>query len=306
MKKFSLMLVLMSAMAFTFQSCGSDDSDPEPTPPKPAVTLKAGPGLTSGDVTVEGGTEIKFGATVVNHSVNLKSLTVAKVVGSNTQVLKDSSISGKTLDFTMTAITPTVNGSELYQITVVDKDGSSGVVSFKVTTTVAGGGTVRVLTTALGNKQSPSPSCFSLTTGLGYSFGGNEAKDNAASIDIIYYFNDVNQPCVAAPSNANVQAHYSDATGPISTWTVKNNTDLRISTISTADYNTIVDQGDDAKIITEASAGSYSNELVNVKIGDRFVVRSVNGVNAICEIKTLTGTQSQSGELGLEVKVQEQ
>jgi hypothetical protein len=131
-KLFSLIVIAFSIVAF---SCCNKDSGKVPN-----IAFKTGTGYTSADITVAKGTVILMGITASKAEDKdvLKTFDASQSYdgGASTSIASETLSGGNGDNYTkdVTITTRTVNGTEKYTFTVVNKDGLKNSISITVTT----------------------------------------------------------------------------------------------------------------------------------------------------------------------------
>jgi hypothetical protein len=110
----------------------------------------------------------------------------------------------------------------------------------------------------LGNQSSENGSFYSTSTNEVFQLAQSAA--NAAKIDFIYLL-DGESNVIAAPSDAFVPTKYSG----VADWSVRNETDLKITVISSSEFDAIVDDSDiiaETNVALSKVSGLFADDVV--------------------------------------------
>jgi hypothetical protein len=178
--KFSLMaIVAMTAMVYLNACSGEEGDDIKPTP---NLELIGGSGYVASDITLEVESPFTFGINVTS-SVRLEKLEITRNIGGTINIPAncsacDSSLSDKTLRVDVDFTTGTSTGTEIYTITVTDKDGGSTSKDITITVVEAGSDLEEITaddnggeTLKVYNFLGPQLGAFDLLQGLPLSSG---------------------------------------------------------------------------------------------------------------------------------------
>lgn len=224
--------------AFTFNSCTTED---EPNP-GPTLNFLGGAGYTASDATLAGGTEFTVGI-VGSHDVKIDKMEIRVSFDGGAEVIPasctmcDSTINAKDLsvDFMQTA--RTTPGTETWSFTLIDKDGLSTSKSITITTTAAPK-PIQFNDLTLGNQSNATlGSSYSLSSFLIYLLA--DAGTNSALVDMIYVTDDTDGEVICAPSST----YAADILAPVASWGTRNETKIRKTTITSAQFDAMTDSG---------------------------------------------------------------
>ncbi|MBI1306192.1 MAG: hypothetical protein GC181_06215 [Bacteroidetes bacterium] len=277
--KISLIVALVIGATLTFNACNPDDGTDVSANPK--LNFLAGTGYTSTNTTIAAGSSFKVGLSA-SHTKKIETLKIrvsysggSKVVPDNCTIC-DTTINKEsfTLDFTNTVENSI--GTETWYFTVTDKDGASTESSLTFTRTAAPKA-VRASQITLGNQNS---------TQLGSSFNMQafaamllkDAKLASDSIDLCYVKDDIGGAVLCAPSST-VAATYlkgTSGTNAVSTWSTRNATKIRKTTITKTEFDDIV-KTNSAKLLAEVSSTAATTDNVTVSVNDVYYVGPVSG-----------------------------
>lgn len=229
MKLFGLLMAMIVGIGFT--ACEEDEA---------SISI-----LIDGTIPEE----VAVGTTLtVNYSVTIENNKLESV-----EILQNNLAYGDiVLDFASDltyngqfSFTPQVSeiGTQYFGIKVTDNKGNTELRNFSFEV-VSGAGEIDTYTAVLlGNQGSNEGSFYATSTNKVYKYA--ETAANAATIDLVYLLNGESH-VIAAPSDAAVIAQYSQ----VADWSVRNDTELKISLLSSAEFSAI---SDDAVITAQTN-----------------------------------------------------
>jgi len=292
----SLFIVALAVVsAFTFNSCTTED---EPNP-GPTLNFLGDAGFTAGDVTLPGGSSFKVGI-VGSHDVKIDKMEIRVSYDGGTELVPanctmcDSTINDKDVRVDFEGTTRTTPGTETWSFTLIDKDGLSTSKSIKITTTVAPK-PIQFNDLTLGNQDNATlGSSYSLSSFLIYLLA--EAKTNSELIDFIYVTDDADGEVLCAPTSS----YATDILPSVGTWTTKNDTKLRKTTITAAQFDAMTDSGLMLQELANNSGASAS--VNNMNATDVYVVDPVSTGSrpALIKIVSVGSDNSIALKLALE------
>jgi hypothetical protein len=210
-----------------------------------------------------------------------------------------NNIQNVTVNYTM-AISQA--GSFTVRLIATDKNDESVEVTLSFTVTTAAGQIVSYNDVLLGSHNNATlGSSFASIDGIAYGLA--DAKANSSKIDFVYFYGATNQATIAAPNEVILDQVFTTASAP-STWTVKNATKMKKSSLTAAQFDAVAN---DAAIIADATGltASYVNTLA---VGDVITFETAStSANAskkgMLKITQITGTDA--GTIKFSVKVQD-
>ncbi|MBN2275188.1 MAG: hypothetical protein JXK95_12705 [Bacteroidales bacterium] len=290
MKRLFLGLGVIS-MAVLLNSCGDDTTGLAP------------------DITFDDGTEITLGAGISSATITgeivaeekLDKVTVYRVTtASETQIGTYSSFNAgditTTDDLTYTFRITVDNISEdiSVKIEAVDKEGQTASKSISVKVNLAPALKAEFTAILLGAQTSTDPSCLDANTGLRYKIAEDQAKNNAASIDMLYYYGATNLATLAAPNDETVDGTGVGSFTWTSTWSTKNATKFGASSL---DYSNVT------AAEVNAISGLSASKVTSLDVGTTVAFETADGKKGVLQVTNLnTGA---SGTITIAVKIQE-
>jgi len=289
MNKLFLGLGVIS-LAVLFYSCGDDT-----TGSAPDITFDDGSEITLG----EGINSAAITGTIVAEE-KLDEVTVFRVEGSGeTQI-------GTYTSFNAGAITTTddlnyifridvtdITGDISIRIEAVDKKAQTSKKSIDIKASPVPALKNEFTAVIMGAQSSSKGSCLDVNTGIVYKISGDEAKTNAALIDILYYYGQANLATLVAPNDGTVDGTSGDFTWT-SSWTTKNATKFAESTL---DYGTVT------AAQVNAITGLTATKVTNLTVGKTVAFVTAAGKKGVLNVTALT--TGAAGEITVAVKVQE-
>ncbi|MCD4696863.1 MAG: hypothetical protein K8S16_11555 [Bacteroidales bacterium] len=314
MKKLSYLLGLLAVAGIIFTSCSKDEEEPLP----PTITFLGGvhPGTgwerVDGDITLETGEPFVFGFTAKSNSdKNLSRIKVTRNyenVSLNEVMDSTVSISTYTVDIETIAY-PNTPGSEVFTITVYDKNSLSTSASFTITTVAGDPGIVEYTDISLGSYTSATNSSFASITGE--TFNLTDAEDPAvqSKIDWVYFHGATNGHTLMSPENTDLYAVYPQ----IESWTNKNTTLFgKTTSIDENAYNAVTDKN--ILILTIQNDGvalvdDFFSELLSnpggFEVGDILAFETHDGNRGLILVTEVNpGTPNGNSTIKYDLKVE--
>ena len=293
MKKLTYLLGLLVVASAIFTSCSKDETEPDP----PSITFLGGTEPSTGwervdgDVSLTVGEPFVFGFTASSNSdKNLSTIKVTRNYENVTQsTLLDSAVSVKSFTIDIQTIAfPNVPGSEVFEVTVTDKNGKSSSLSFTVTTTAVDPGITEYNNVELGSYDLSTPSSFASITGETFEITAATADEAIqAKIDWVYFDGATGGHTIMSPANASIEAIYPSIAG----WTNRNSTLMAKTTLSVNDYESIETKTQMIAVISNQGLtfdkNFYSENTSNpggFSVGDIFACETSTGKYALIKI----------------------
>lgn len=284
----NILFIALLGLVTVFSSCNRDEKV------APSVSFVGGAGFTSSDQTVATGTAIKVGITASCDQTMKKFQIKVAYDGQVPSMVLDSAISTKIFalpQYTFNA--RGIAGTEVWSFTLVDEDGLTTTVSFKVTTTATSALVTTFNAKLLGAQNATSGSSFSTTTGDIFTL--DQAKAASGSVDFVYFFGATNQATLSAPdNNTDLDAVFTGSNRP-STWTTRNQTRFATTAFTTAQFDLITNV---AALGTTTTTAVKANSLA---IGNVIAFTTAVGKRGLIKITGITA--GASGDITVTVKV---
>lgn len=293
MKNTLKFLFAIMAIAIVFVSCEETATEPQP----PTITLD-GTGnniAVDSEVTIGSTFSIQFTATPNSESSSkLVGLNVTRTFNNTPTTVIDSTLDKETsITVALTLEAQSSTGTERIVIEVEDKDGEMAEKVLNITYVEGAVNLTEHSIVLLGAQGNSEPSCASLETGTRYSISGDEAKNNAASVDIVHY-NGANDVAIYAPSNSAIQGVSSYG---IDSWSTQNDTKLSITSLTETDFNNIETDED------LSTAGTASGDIAGqLTVGKVVVFETAGGKKGVFLVTDLT--DATDGSVTISVKVE--
>lgn len=289
MKKLFLGIGLMG-LAVLFYACGD-----ETTGLAPEITFDDGTEITLG----EGVTQKAITGKIVAEE-KLDEVTVYRVTGTGeTQI-------GNYTSFSAGAVTTTDDLNYNFRIEVaditedisikieaVDKAAQTATKSLSIKVNPVPALKAEFTAVIMGAQSSTKGSCLDANAGTVYKISGDEAKTNAALIDMLYYYGSTNMATLAAPNDGTVDGTSGDFTWT-SSWSTKNATKFGESTLT---YGSVT------AAQVNAITGLTATKVSGLTVGKTIEFMLADGKKGVLSVTALT--TGASGEITVAVKVQE-
>lgn len=315
MKKLSLLLasfVGMATLVFNTSCTTTTDS----SAPSPTVEIISVPGsLTGSSVTINNSQRAKFKlAFRATKTGNSAIRTVAVTVnGNGSQDFSTNPSAGtKTITSDPSTLTDSLviqsvsgtwpfdnAGTYTVRVNVTNAAGTTGQATFTVNVVAP---TVREIQSTLqmgGQDVQTLGSFFSLAT---VSLQGSpvnvlgiaNAKANASSVDMAYYFGATNSATFSAPASNNAGTIYNAANNGLQTWTTRNATKF------TGKLSSFNFDGATVNDINTVVSTPQAEEVVQLAQNDMFGFQTVGNRKAVARVTALT--TGATGNITIRVK----
>jgi len=188
---------------------------------------------------------------------------------------------------------------EIWKFTLIDEDGNQGSISIVLSKDPNSiNGPVKYFNIVKLGAQNNIffPGFLSFLGPLSYNLEG--AFQNQEAIDLIYYYGDDDQACIASP-DANLQSGIFSGDAAIENWTTKNSTRFIKTEMTPVQFENIFHDGLIIPFYSDENAIPKAKDL---NIGDVYVFKTGSGLFGAFLVKGLEGTHD--GEIEIGVKIQ--
>ncbi len=286
MKKMAYLLSLTLIASLSFFSCDNAEDNEAPT----VTNIKVnGTAVTGGAFTaLAGKVSISF---TVSDDNEVSKVTVAESGSSKTEFSNDKvakSTAEISFDYT---VSKTVN----LIITVTDDKDKTVSSTLSVSLDA---GVNSYSAKLLGGQDNASSGSF-LATSNGTVYLQADAKANSGLVDILYFYGATNEATLAAPSDADAATIFNNGTTGLQTWTTKNATSFKTTTLALADFNALnLASGAESAYNAGTSVSTKANKLVSGKV---VAFKTAAGKYGLVYVSALT--TGATGSITLDVKV---
>jgi len=296
MKKLSF---VVTALTIFFAAFLSSCNQEETTPVGPDLKLFGGVYIDN-DVTVVPGQAIKFSWLGTKGDNNLKSFDI-QIEGLHVDGYPVTYLPKDNYKDSVSLEAPANEGTYEFLLILLDSKDLGDSISLMITVEKAAGD-INTYSVTLGAQQSATGSSFASTNGTVYSLA--DAKANAALIDFLYYYGATNYATIAAPDNSDAASVFSNATNGLATWSVRNATRFKTTTLTGADFDAIADDA----LVVENATGASESDINNLAQGNviAFVTAATKtGGAKMGLVKITTLTIGNTNTVEITVKVQQ-
>jgi hypothetical protein len=289
-----LTAILVTSVTF-LTSCTEDTTTPDQPP---TIEFVAGSGFINENVTLTVGTTFQIkvlmeaNATSGSKIQDLKVTRVFDLQTSDTTYAINETTATVTIGFVAQATA----GVERITFEAIDKAGQNASIYLDITTEAATTPIHTFTMKILGSYQSTYGSSFASIDGTVYSM--NDAFNNQAAIDFLYWWGASTSATIGAPDDVNANVVYTGATG-LPNWTIKNATRFKTSALTAAEFDAITD----GNVLATNASGADQTRIGTLAVGNVFAFVSVNGKNGLIKVDNIT--TGAAGDITIDVKVQE-
>lgn len=135
-----------------------------------------------------------------------------------------------------------------------------------------------------------------------------DAKVNASKLYLVYGHSGSKRAVIGSPNDEAINSIFTDTENGLQTWTLKNRTRFKLTTLTKTDFDEITD----GRIIREAySEGTkppntsetteYASQINNLQKGDIFIFQTSAGKEGLVYVSELV--QGEAGTITLDMKV---
>ena len=254
-----------------------------------------------GDTTFPVGEQFVFGITAESASIeNLDRILIKRNFENvSTITVLDTfiNISSFTIDITTFAY-PTP-GLEEFICTAWDKEDRYSTISFAITTLPAASNITTYEDKILGAQNSTIGNSFTSVDGTVYFLA--DAKENAATIDFMYFYGAANLATLAAPDDPDAALVFNNTQNGLQTWDVLNDTRFKMTNLSSADFNAITSS---VQLVTAATLPTPPDQskINNLSVGKVLAFETWDENFGLIQINNITG--ADYGSIDITVKVQ--
>lgn len=299
------LLGLVAVSAVTISSCEKNNTDNGSNNPSLALVKPS-----SKEVTVAQGATVDVEVLAAANDKNLESFRVEFSQGGGPFTAYSGAFpAGKSdttfnvSNFTYKKTLPTLagEGTITYRFYTVDKDNNSASLDLKINVGGAPGATISSYSARIMGSQSNSTTGSFLATTNGIVYKIAEAKANSTLIDVLYYYGANNKATLAAPNDADAGTVYNSGASALSSWSKRNATKFEATALSEANFNSINSSTTLTAFYLTDPTASASTDLAN---NDVLKFRTEAGKRGFILVKTISGTNTSSGFISVDVKVE--
>ena len=302
MKKiFEKVIIVSSLLGLVFFYGCSEDDVIEEVASSIDISLSA---TTSDGTTLINGGEVtaadSFSIVVtITAEAGFNTLNISGDVASSTINRNDLDIASGTTNAEVTLTVSTSNslGDGSIDFEAVDEEGNTANASFSfvVVSPAAKIQTAVMLYAPLGD--SSSQTFYSIANNQTYSLGDviSTSDPVSASIDFGYYYGSSDNAALASPSEYTIY--------DLSAWGSQNATTLAVTTITSAEYLEMVSVSDIETALAGVDVTDANGTITNLSANDILMFKTVDNVQGLIHVSTITGTDGSDGMIELEMKL---
>tara|TARA_B110000503_G_scaffold80136_1_gene122851 strand:- start:383 stop:1315 length:933 start_codon:yes stop_codon:yes gene_type:complete len=306
MKKIFEKVIIVSSMLglVFFYGCGEDEVIEE-VAASIDVSLSA---TTSDGTTLINGGEVtaadSFSIVIsITAEAGFNTLNISGDVASSTINRNDLDIASGTTDaeVTLTVSTSSSLGEGSIDFEAVDEEGNTATASFSFVVVSPAAKIQTAVMLYAPNGDLSSETFYSIVNNETYSRNEVESTSESisASVDFGYYYGSNNNASLASP-DAYPSAIYDLVTAG---WTTRNATLLATTTITSAQYIEMTTVSDIETAITGIDVSNTDGTVINLSVGDILMFKTVDDVQGLIHVSTITGTDGSDGVIELEIKL---
>ena len=285
-----------------FYGCSEDDVLPiDVVVPNIDISLSA---TTSDGTTLVDGGNVSAGDSFsivisITAEAGFNTLNTSGDVASSTINRNDLDIASGTTNAEVTLTVSTSNslGDGSIDFEAVDEEGNTANASFSfvVVSPAAKIQTAVMLYAPLGD--SSSQTFYSIANNQTYSLGNviSTSDPVSASIDFGYYYGSSDNAALASPAEYTIY--------DLSAWGSQNATTLAVTTITSAEYLEMVSVSDIETALAGVDVTDANGTITNLSANDILMFKTVDNVQGLIHVSTITGTDGSDGMIELEMKL---
>jgi hypothetical protein len=249
------------------------------------------------DVTVEAGSTLRWHWQAQKGDNNLEKFEVLKDA-SYVQGFPNEDIDKDSYEDSLVIDAPMREGTYGYDFVVTDKAGNSEEKEFIVTVEKSANPIQSFTAILMGAQYNPDyESALDAYNNKVYFISGDEDKNNAADIDILYYYGSANSASLVAPDDETVTGGSGDFSWT-SDWGTQNDTRFKVSDVTVSEFD---DMGDDETIAT--LSGMDQSKLTQLSADDILAFQTADDKKGL--VKVVDITTGDDGMIKIDVKIQE-
>lgn len=290
MKKVNVIIlaVLVAALGL-FTSCGEDVD-----PLGPKITLSG-----TNDRTISAGEELSLSFVVTAGDANLTDVVIKKDGGIVYKASDSTGVVDKTtmsidFDYVLTSV-----GTYVFEIIASDKGNLTETTTVNVTVeSPIAEYTAKLLYAPLAN----GTTACALATSTGATYTQAQAKENAAIVDILYFYGGTSLASFGCPADA-LSTAYTD----LATWSVKNLTKFATSSVNFTELATpesLQTAYDNGTLATDGTGTDASARIYDLGANDVVAFKTAAGKYGVLKVVKVQGTYNNGDYIEINVKVQ--
>lgn len=253
--------------------------------------------------TVEPGEVITISATFTDAEGLAKYKTAITKADGSAIVSDENTLSGSSYNYSYNFTIPTGGAGIDYIVTItVTDDGDDEALTVTESKTISvpaapvAGGIISYTAKLFGGQSNPSAGSF-FNANTGDILTTSQATAAQSSVDLVFAYGMVNANYFAAPNDAVI----SDSHSTITSWTTKNATKLKTTSLTAAQFTAVAD---DATIVTEAT-GAADTKVSSLAVGQVFAFETVGGKKGLVHVSAIGGTTAADRSITVNIKVQD-
>ncbi len=279
-----------------FSSCSKDEE--EKTPPSlkflTGMSQVYNTPLVTGDTTMEAGKKFAFGFEANSTTdKNLHTLTIKGTYENVSERTWDTTLATNTFTTEVQIITYDNPGTEVFEVTVTDRNDMSATISFSVTTFEADPGIVEHKDITLGSYSSATNSSFASVTGETFSMTDAEDPAVQSKISWIYFHGLIYGHTIMSPGNAAIEEIYEG----VADWENRNTTLMAKTNLTIEQYELIVNksqliltiQNSGVSPMTENFHSELQSEPGGFEVGDIIAIETFDGHQGLIRVTEVNG-----------------
>ncbi len=275
MRKLTVYLFALLAVAVTMTSCNKDD---DPVGP-PTLNFIGGEGYVDTDATIAVNTIFKVGiAASSNAETNekLSSLKLTRTIDGTAFIDTTFSINENTFNIDFQFNAQQAGVVETIAFLLTDKAGQMTEKSLIITYEAAGVPVFKDAGVTMGSFNDDAGSFYSTVTTAVYNIA--DATQGQEIIDFLFYLGATNGSTIASPADADANTVYA-----IEDWTTKNATLFVKTDMTAAEFDAI----GDTFVFPEFTGGASG--ITNLATNDILMFKTVNNFLGLIKVNSING-----------------
>jgi hypothetical protein len=281
-----------------FTGCAKDEDTPEGDP---SINFISQAGFISQDETLPVSSSFKVKVAAFMNPDTEEKLTALKILRTFTQAARadwDTTLSldkEESIQYEISFTAANIPGDEELEFQIIDENSRSSAVALTITTVPD---IASYQMKILGSWDNPLGSSFASIDGTVYT--QQQAFENQAMVDFLYWWGASTSATIGAPDDANANLVFTNPVNGLPQWTTKNATRFSTTTLTSNDFDLIATSDEIMNFIGTPT----ETRIPSLSVDDVIGFETVSGrAGLIRVVDIVTGSD---GQITIDVKVEEE